>query len=455
MTENNDEIINSNNFNPSQLKISTMTIITKIGKYSKKKPDESKNPFEMNIDLNLFSRFANVYAENDQQLKEKDGGIITLDYFSNFTRGVPKNKTSEKKFDNQATLVYHYWDFRSVNVKIFNNGKLQMTGIQNENEARNITKYIINNLKKTHIKIYNNVSKLPESGHYSIVFNRKTGKINYYRFNYLNCVDNTLIKYDKSELLKGWVSDSNILEFINFVTQKRNGLQSILSSDNSEYDLQKVESDINTLTKLLVKLEKIRKIDNEIIKNIKEYYSDDLNELCEEEIREDYITFSLLDSSFEFKLLDIKTELINSDFNTNFEINNEKLHHLLLTKYKIFSSYEPDDYPGVKNKFYFNKNKEEQNGICECEIPCVSLGKKSKCVQITISVFSSGNTIITGAKSIKQIQSAYNFIIKILKDNLDHIKGKQNQKKNDNNNYLRKMLRKKRLFYYKKEQIEY
>ena len=455
MTENNNEIVNSIIFNPSQLKISTMTIITKIGKYSKKKPDESKNSIEMNIDLNLFSRFANVYAENDQQLKEKDGGIITLDYFSNFLRGVPKNKTSEKKFDNQATLVYHYWDFRSVNVKIFNNGKLQMTGIQNENEARNITKYIINNLKKTHIKIYNNVSKLPDSGHYSIVFNRKTGKINYYRFNYLNCVDNTLIKYDKSELLKSWVSDSNILEFINFVTQKRNGLQSILSSDNSEYDLQKVELDINTLTKLLVKLEKIRKIDNEIIKNIKEYYSDDLNELCEGEIQEDYITFSLLDSSFEFKLLDIKTELINSDFNTNFEINNEKLHHLLLTKYKIFSSYEPDDYPGVKNKFYFDKNKEEQNGICECEIPCVSLGKKSKCVQITISVFSSGNTIITGAKSIKQIQSAYNFIIKILKDNLDHIKGKQNQKKNDNNNYLRKMLRKKRLFYFKTEQIEY
>ena len=29
---------------------------------------------------------------------------------------------------------------------------------------------------------------------------------------------------------------------------------------------------------------------------------------------------------------------------------------------------------------YFDKNKEEQNGICECEIPCVSLGKKSKCV---------------------------------------------------------------------------
>ena len=148
MTENNDQIINSNDFNPSQLKISTMTIITKIGKYSKKKSDESKNPFEINIDLNLFSRFANVYPENYQQLKEKDGGIITLDYFSNFIRGVPKNKTSEKKFDNQATLVYHYWDFRSVNVKIFNNGKLQMTGIQNENEARNITKLAttINNI---------------------------------------------------------------------------------------------------------------------------------------------------------------------------------------------------------------------------------------------------------------------------------------------------------------------
>ena len=452
--ENNN--LNNKTFEPTPLKISTMTTITKIGKYPNSENESDITQLsDLNIDLNLFSRFANIYSENDPQTQEKDGGIIGLDYFSNFTRGVSKINCPNK-FYNQATLIYHYWGFRTVNVKIFNNGKLQMTGIQNENEAKNMTKFIINNLKKTHIKIYSNYKYLPQTGHYNIVFNNKTGKINYYRFNYCDYFDNSVLKYEKIESLIKWVSDNSILEFINFLTTKKNGLQNLLTTENveKEYNKDKIESDITYISKLLKRVEKIRKTDNDIIKSIKESYYEDLNEMCLDDNNDEYITFGIIDLNHKYKLSSIKIELINSDFNTNFELNNDKLHQLLLKKYKIFSSYEPDDYPGVKNKFYFDKNKEIQNGICDCEIPCVSLGKKSKCVQITISVFSSGNTIITGAKSIPQIVSAYNFIVKILKDNYNIVRGKQVIKKAEiNNNDLRKMLRKKRLFYFKKDEI--
>ena len=39
----------------------------------------------------------------------------------------------------------------------------------------------------------------------------------------------------------------------------------------------------------------------------------------------------------------------------------------------------------------------------------------SYCKKITISIFQSGNIIITGARSLEQINDAYSFINKVLK----------------------------------------
>ena len=47
------------------------------------------------------------------------------------------------------------------------------------------------------------------------------------------------------------------------------------------------------------------------------------------------------------------------------------------------------------------------------------------CKKITISAFQSGSVIITGARNIDQIKTAYKFINKIFKDNYDLLK-KQN-----------------------------
>lgn len=121
-----------------------------------------------------------------------------------------------------------------------------------------------------------------------------------------------------------------------------------------------------------------------------------------------------------------KVVLINSDFVVGFNIKREQLYKLISDKYKLGVSYEPCIYPAVKIKFLWNIiNNNLNDGLCHCNIPCTN--KKGSgyghmnCKTITISVFQSGCIIITGAQSIEQIESAYNYINKILYNNVNII----------------------------------
>ena len=129
------------------------------------------------------------------------------------------------------------------------------------------------------------------------------------------------------------------------------------------------------------------------------------------------------------KINKIKTVLINSDFNTNFEIRRDELHNILKSKqkYNIISRYEPDIYPGVNNKYYWNrqyKNKKYE-GKCYCTVPCEGKGDgdgNGQCKKITIAAFQSGSIIITGANKVEHIKDARNFIIRVLRENYSTIK---------------------------------
>ena len=198
---------------PTDIDISTMTVITKISAVNKinliKKSIKNHNKCEkgccadcnvnepqentsfsenFEIDLDKFTRFVNVYPPNHQQLQQKDGGIIEIDYPSNINRGFTNKKKKKSPFYNQATIIYEYWGFRSVNIKIFNNGKLQMTGIQSSEEAKLITQYLIQKLKETNIYLYTNISQIQklENQEYAMYYNPKTSKYSYYRKNYIS-----------------------------------------------------------------------------------------------------------------------------------------------------------------------------------------------------------------------------------------------------------------------------
>lgn len=117
--------------------------------------------------------------------------------------------------------------------------------------------------------------------------------------------------------------------------------------------------------------------------------------------------------------------LINSDFSGGFKIKRDKLYEILYNK-KIFVSYEPDIYPGVNAKYYWNTStlNTDNAGICKCERQCSGKGTgegHKNCKKITIAIFQSGNIIITGARSNQQTYDAYNFINNILKENYENI----------------------------------
>ncbi len=504
---------------PSEVKISTMTFVSNIN--SDNEEQSIKDYKKTEISLDILCRFINRYPENDEILTTCDGGITSIDYYTNFpTSIIYANLIKHKNnpFFNQMSVILETFGFKKANVKIFNNAKLQMTGVLSENEGINVSKKIINILKTSKIKIYTNISyldsiedksqKINNTNDYALVYNSKTDKMFYYRWNYLNIIDeiekhikvplfNNKKEDEEYKKKKGWTSDNVITKFIDLLQSRLILLNKIKDKINKEYtelsgnkdnikmnamntnsNIDEEEAKINTilfelnsnksiiteniidLSNIYNKLKLIRETDILVLNIIKKKYNEDLQQLSEMDNINEYYEYNIIDNIDTFKLINTKIELINSDFSTNFLINNTKLYKIVKNKYKAFSSYEPNDYPGVKNKFFWNVENVKQNrphGKCYCEPNCIKRGKKSLCTQITISVFQSGSVIITGAKSIQQVKDAYKYINGIFKDNFDDIKGKiteedktKNQEKINNN---RKIMRKKRLFYFKIDDV--
>lgn len=115
-----------------------------------------------------------------------------------------------------------------------------------------------------------------------------------------------------------------------------------------------------------------------------------------------------------FNIHKYETQLVNSDYSIGVPIRREKLHKILVETYGLFSTFESTIYQGVNTKFYFNKARiEGPPGICLCPNPCEGTGTGEKigdCKRITISPFQTGRIIITGARSLEQIEEAYKFM---------------------------------------------
>jgi hypothetical protein len=105
-------------------------------------------------------------------------------------------------------------------------------------------------------------------------------------------------------------------------------------------------------------------------------------------------------------------QLINTDYMLNKFINQDMLHKILINEYNLFSMLEKTIYQGVNTKFFYNTNNDGK-GICRCENFCKGQGTgdgKGECKRITMSIFRTGKIIITGARTMEQIQEAYAFL---------------------------------------------
>jgi len=126
---------------------------------------------------------------------------------------------------------------------------------------------------------------------------------------------------------------------------------------------------------------------------------------------------SLPESPFENQaaIERFSVQLINTDYALNKFINQDALHKILINEYNLFSMLEKTIYQGVNTKFFYNTINPSR-GICECEKFCKGQGTgdgEGECKRITMSIFRTGRIIITGAREIKQIEAAYNFLNKV------------------------------------------
>jgi hypothetical protein len=128
----------------------------------------------------------------------------------------------------------------------------------------------------------------------------------------------------------------------------------------------------------------------------------------------------------------IETVLINSNFNCGYYINREVLHKKLKYEYGLISMYDPCSYPGIQSKFYYNKNKEIQDGICSCypnntnndinmknssNDKCSKKGTgigQGNCSEISFMIFRTGSILIVGHCDEDVLAYIYDFLKNIL-----------------------------------------
>jgi TATA-box binding protein (TBP) (component of TFIID and TFIIIB) len=130
----------------------------------------------------------------------------------------------------------------------------------------------------------------------------------------------------------------------------------------------------------------------------------------------------ILDNIENVKLTNYKICLINSDFKFEHKIKRNSLYKFIVDNTGLICSYEPCIYPGVKIQYFYN---DDNDGVCKCSEYCDNKKKTSECSKITIAIFESGCTIITGAKNINQINTTYKFINNLVNNNINSFKKKE------------------------------
>jgi hypothetical protein len=110
-------------------------------------------------------------------------------------------------------------------------------------------------------------------------------------------------------------------------------------------------------------------------------------------------------------------QLLNSDYKVSALIKRAELHRLLCEQYNLSSTLETTIYQGVNTKYYYNEANTGTKGICMCPRFCNGQGDGSEigaCKRITIAAFQTGSIIITGARTKKQLDEAYQYTNDIL-----------------------------------------
>lgn len=138
--ENNQLETPEINFIP--IRVSTITVLCKLG---------------IDINLDVFFKYLTPYYNEEHNYK-----IVSMEYMDNTPKGIPKQKKKKQSyansnlvkkrtsFYNQITVVMDYMKF--INLKLFRNGSIHMTGIIDEEQGKKAVEFLGNEIKMIYQK---------------------------------------------------------------------------------------------------------------------------------------------------------------------------------------------------------------------------------------------------------------------------------------------------------------
>jgi TATA-box binding protein (TBP) (component of TFIID and TFIIIB) len=141
----------------TQYRISTITATGSVGT-------------ELNLDL-LFDELCIAIDTSGVGKNETNCyGYVYTEYgrkkSNTFYRGIAKKYATHnvkpsgfKRFDNQLTVVYKFNDESLINIKIFKNGNIQMTGIKQTNDGKTMIDILLADIKQLSMVPCDNIAK--------------------------------------------------------------------------------------------------------------------------------------------------------------------------------------------------------------------------------------------------------------------------------------------------------
>lgn len=133
-------------YNPTPYRISTITATGAVNS-------------ELDLDL-LFNCFKVLIVENGvNKTPEHKYGVVYAEYskkrsetyFKNFSKkfiAQKKKENASKRFDNQLTIIYKYNDESLMNIKMFKNGNIQITGVKSIEDGSKMIDILISLMKE-------------------------------------------------------------------------------------------------------------------------------------------------------------------------------------------------------------------------------------------------------------------------------------------------------------------
>ena len=395
-------------------KISTITISTQL-------PDCQLNLTNIGKYLDIDNEIVGI-KYNYADLSIMKGKYST----STFKKSKNKNVDKIKKtlFYNQITLVLNN-NGNNVNVKLFGNGSLHITGCKSEIEGIDVTKTIYSKLKSLIDKRDILLLTKDENG---VLLDKD--KLIYSFNNYSNIGYKKENKYILNK--KEYVIDNKTGMFIS-VKMENKRKRSILNLNGELIGHTKIE--------LFKNRNKFYKNNNNIFIDYQNnfiYYNNNIligkieyninfNNNTHDTVDVHEIDFfcnpfkntdikkldGIINDDTKIKsLIDFNVNCINIYFSLNYEINRQRLFNKLV-EHDYICKYKPESYSGIKLIYKYGLNN-IKNGICSCSDKCT-------CTNITFLIFQSGNIIVTGFKNTKEIDNILNNFIEylsLLKENI-------------------------------------